>query len=130
MLLISEGQFIPATFPFMQMVCWVHYSSATRSISKISHFLKNPSCILMEKSTQKKRQDTVLNQGPLRSTFYEADTIPSELAGPDQVGLFVYMMSELAGHIYSYVDLETFCSEKESYSLFPINFMSIPVSFF
>ena len=34
----SEGTFIWATFPFPQMVCWVRYSSATRSVSESSLF--------------------------------------------------------------------------------------------
>ena len=36
----SDGQFIRATFPFTQMVCWVRYSSATRGVSESSFFLK------------------------------------------------------------------------------------------
>ena len=46
------------------------------------------------------------------------------------VGLFVYMTSELAGPLYSSIDVEPFRSQNYSCSLIPVNGMSTSMTFF
>ena len=46
------------------------------------------------------------------------------------VVLFVYVTSDLAGPMDSGIDVAHFCSEKDSYSLFPEDGVSVPTIFF